>query len=57
MGNTIFIKERRVFVKLLRSRIDAILKLEPPKMPKGCRRFVGMVNFLSMFLSRITKTS
>ena len=45
MGNTVFIKERRVCVKLLRSRIEAILKLEPPKMPNGCRSFVGMVNF------------
>ena len=32
MGNTTFIKERRVCVKHLRSRIEAILKLEPPKM-------------------------
>ena len=29
--------------------MKAILKLEPPKMPKGCRSFAGMVNFLSMF--------
>ena len=57
MGNTIFIKDRKVFVKPLRSRIEAILKLEPPKMPKGCRCFAGMVNFLSMFLPRTTKTS
>ena len=34
MGNTIFIKDRKVCVKPLRSRIDAILKLKPPKMPK-----------------------
>ena len=47
MGNTIFIKERNVCVKNLRSRIEAILKLEPPKMPKGCRSFAGMV--LTMF--------
>ena len=33
MGNKIFIKDRKVCVKPLRSRIDAILKLEPPKMP------------------------
>ena len=45
MGSTIFIKERRVCVKPLRSRIEAILKLGPPKMPKGCRSFGGMVNF------------
>ena len=55
MGNTIFIKERRVCVKPLRSRIEAILKLEPPKMPKGCRSFTGMVNFLSMFCPELQK--
>ena len=49
MGNTVFIKDKKVCVKPLRSRIKAILKLEPPKMPKGCRSFAGMVNFLSMF--------
>ena len=57
MGNTIFIKERRVCVKPLRSRIEAILQLEPPKMPKGCRSFMGMVNFFAYGLSRIAKTS
>ena len=30
MGNTIFIRDRRVCVKPLRSRIDAIQKLKPP---------------------------
>ena len=44
-GNIIFIKDRRVCVKPLRSRIEAILKLTP----NGCRSFAGMVNFLSMF--------
>ena len=57
MGNTMFIKDRKVCVRPLRNRIEAILKLEPPKMPKGCRSFAGMVNFLSTFLSGITKTS
>ena len=35
--------------------IDAILKLEPPKMPKGCRSFVGMIIFLSMFCPELQK--
>ena len=39
MGNTIFIKDRKVCVKPLRSRIEAILKLNPPPMPKGCQKF------------------
>ena len=45
MGNTIFIKDMKVCIKPLRSRIEPILKLGPPQMPKGCRSFVGMVNF------------
>ena len=60
MGNTIFIKDRKVCVRPLRSRIEAILKLEPPKTQKECRSFVGMVNFLSMFspeLQKLLKTN
>ena len=49
MGNIIFIKDRKVCIKPLRSRVEAILKLNPSTMPKGCRSFAGMVNFLSMF--------
>ena len=39
----------------LRNRIEAILKLEPPKMPKGCRSFTGMVNFLRMLCPKLQK--
>ena len=49
VGSTIFIKERRVCVKPLRSRLEAIQKLRPPTNQKGCRSFVGMVNFVSIF--------
>ena len=55
MGNTIFIKDRKVCVKPLRSWIEAILKLEPPKTPKGCRSFAGMINFLSTFCPKLQK--
>ena len=55
MRNTILMKDRKVCIKQLRNRIEAILKLEPPKMPKGCRSFAGMVNFLSMFCSELQK--
>ena len=49
MGNTIFTRNRHVHVKSLRSRLEAIQKLKPPVTPKGCKRFAGMVNFVSMF--------
>ena len=34
---------------------DAIQKLEPPTTIKGCRCFVGMVNFVSIFCSELQK--
>ena len=36
MGNVIFIKDRKVCVMPLRSILEAIQKLRPPTMPKGC---------------------
>ena len=55
MGNSIFIKDRKVCINPLRNRIEAILKLKPPKTPKVCRSFVGMVNFWSMFCPELQK--
>ena len=49
MGNTIFIQGKRVCVKPICSRLEALQKLEPPVTVKGCRSFAGMVNFLSIF--------
>ena len=49
MGNTIFIRNKRVCVKPLRSRIEAIQKINPPTAIKECRSFAGMVNFVSVF--------
>ena len=55
MENTISTKEKRVGVKPLRSRLQAIQKLQPPTTAKGCRSFAGMVNFLSMFCMELQK--
>ena len=55
MGNKIFIHSNRVCVQPLRSRLEATQKLQPPCMVKGCRSFVGMVNFLSMFCPELQK--
>ena len=49
MGNEIFSQGKKVCVKPLRNRLKAIQRLQPPKMPKGCRSIAGVVNFLSMF--------
>ena len=55
MGNEIFIENKKVCMKPLRNRLDAIQKLQPPKTPKGCRSFAGVVNFLSMFCPELQK--
>ena len=55
MGNTIFIRNRRVCVKPLQSRIEAIQKLKLPTIIKGCRSFVGMMNFVSIFCLELQK--
>ena len=55
IGNEIFIENKKVCMKPLRSRLEAIQKLLPPKTPKGCRSFTGVVNFLSMFCPELQK--
>ena len=55
MGNTIFIRNKRVCVSPLRSQIEAIQKLKPPTMIKCCLSFVGMVNFVSIFCPELQK--
>ena len=55
MGIEIFIQNKRVCVQPLRSRLEAIQKLQSPSMVKGCRSFAEMVNFLSMFCPELQK--
>ena len=45
MGNTIFIKDRRVCVKPMHSQLDAIQKIKLPTTEKECKSFAGMVKF------------
>ena len=55
MGHEIFIKDKRVCIKPLRNRLEAIQKFQPPTTVKGCRSFAGMVSFLSMFCPELQK--
>ena len=55
MGNEISIENKKVCVQLLRNRLKTVQKLQPPKTPKGCRSFAGVVNFLSMFCPELQK--
>ena len=42
MGITIMIEDGMPKMKPLKSRVDAILKVKPPKTVKECRSFCGM---------------
>ena len=55
MGNKIFIENKKVCMKQLRSRLEAIQKLQPPKTPKVCKSCAGVLNFLSMFCPELQK--
>ena len=55
MGNIIFIKERRVCVKPLHSRLEAIQKVKAPTTTKQCKSFAGMVNFVSIFCPELQR--
>ena len=49
MGNTIFIKGKKICAKPMRPRIEATESVYPPGTPKGCRNFAGVVTFLKLF--------
>ena len=55
IGNTIFIKDKRVCIQPLRCRLEVNQKLILPMTVKGCRSFAGMVNFLSIFCPKLQK--
>ena len=55
VGNTIFMEDRSVCIKPLRSTLEAIQKLKLPVTQKGCKSFAGMVNFVSMFCPELQK--
>ena len=49
-GNHNLVEDGMPKMRPLKSRIDAIQKVKPPKTIKECRSFCGMVNYMSMFL-------
>ena len=50
MGHQVNIIDGIPHITPVKSRVDAIVKLDPRKSPKNCKQFCGMVNYLSMFL-------
>ena len=55
MGNILFVKERRVSVKPLHSRLEEIQKMKAPTTAKQCKCFAGMVNFVSIFCPELQR--
>ena len=55
MENKIFIQNRKLCVQPLRNRLEVIQRLQHPTTAKGCRSFVGMVNYLSTFCPELQK--
>ena len=50
MGHQVSIIDGIPHITPVKSRVDVIVKLDPPKSPKNCKQFCGMINYLSMFL-------
>ena len=57
MGITIKIEDGMPKMQPLKSGIEAILKVKPPKTVKECRYFCGMVNYMSIFLPNLQEKS
>ena len=55
MSDTILSKIA-VCIKSFKSRLEVIYKLKPLKTAKDCKPFAGVVNYVSMFLSKFPKT-
>ena len=50
MGHQVSIIENIPHITPVKSRVEAIVKLDHRKSPKNCKQFCGMVNYLSKFL-------
>ena len=53
MGHQLLIEDKTPKITPMKSRVEAILKLNPPKTPKGWKHFCGMVNYLSISLPKL----
>ena len=53
MGHRIKVVKGRPSVTPQKSKIDAINKMQPPKTPKQTKSLIGMVAYLSMYISKL----
>ena len=55
MGVIIKIEDGMPKMQPLKSRIEAIQKVKPPKTVKECRSFCGMVTYMSSIFTKFTR--
>ena len=55
-GHQLLIEDKTSKITPMKSRVEAILKLNAPKTPKGCKQFCGMVNYFINIFTKITGT-
>ena len=55
LGNVFHIKDGIITITPMKSRIEAIQKLQPPTTVKACKSFCGVVNYLSLFCKDLQK--
>ena len=55
MGQTLLIKDNTHCITPLRSGVVAIPRLEEPRTHKECKKFCGLIYFLSMYLKNLQK--
>ena len=55
LGNVFHIEDGVITITPMKSRIEAIQKLEHPTTFKGCKSFCGVVNYLSLFCKDLQK--
>jgi hypothetical protein len=55
MGNVFTIKNQKMQISPIKSRIEAMLKIPNPRTPRQCKSFCGVVNYLSLFCPELQK--
>ena len=55
LGNVFHIKDGMITITPMKSRIEAIQKLQAPSTAKACKSFCGVVNYLSLFCKDLQK--
>ena len=55
LGNVFYITDRKMTLRPIKTRLEAIHKMPPPKSTKECKILCGVVNYLSLFFSKSSK--